>query len=312
MVFAARRLGTKVKDRREEIMDFLSEFSLEITPRLAAKIDDFRTLLRPGTTVYITFLAGSDVGETIDLAERLRREGFNPVPHFAARSIPNSMFLAGVLARLQERAGLEQVLLIGGAVKEPVGEFSDTMQLLETGLFDRFGIKRIGVAGHPEGSPDIRDEDIRKALAWKNDFAARTNAQLYIVTQFCFEAAPIIAWDRKIQSEGNRLPIHIGVPGLATIKTLAAHAKACGIGPSARFVLKQALNIAKLMTVSAPDRLIADLAHYQATDPRCGITGVHMFPLGGIKKTARWAYAVADGAFTLKDNGGFDVTVEVD
>src|SRR5947207_890592 len=110
------------------------------------------------------------------------------------------------------------------------------MQVLATGLLDRYGIRKIGVAGHPEGSPDITDEAIAQALRWKNDFAERTDADIYLVTQFCFEADPIIRWDKRIRAEGNRLPIHVGIPGLATLKTLMAHAKACGIGPSMRFI----------------------------------------------------------------------------
>jgi methylenetetrahydrofolate reductase (NADPH) len=131
---------------------------------------------------------------------------------------------------------------------------------------------------------------------------------MYVVTQFCFEAEPIIKWDKLIQAEGNRLPVHIGIPGLATLKTLLAHASACGIGPSMRFLSRQAMNVAKLLTVSAPDALVAELAAYRANDPACGIHGVHLYPLGGLKKSAHWGYAVADGNFTLdRDGRGFSV-----
>ena len=286
----------------------MAGFSLETTPHSAAKIADFREHMRPGTTVYITFLPGSDFDDTIAVARRLRSEGFNPVPHFAARSIPSKTVLDASLKRLTEEAGVVQALLIGGAIPAPLGEFSDSMQLLATGLFDRYGIRKIGVAGHPEGSPDIADEAVKQALAWKNDFAKRTGAQMYIVTQFCFEAAPIIKWDERLQAEGNQLPIHIGIPGLATLKTLMAHAKACGIGPSMRFISRQAMNVAKLLTVSTPDRLVADLAAYQSRNPACGIKGVHMYPLGGLKKSAEWSYAVADGRFAFDPDGrGFSV-----
>ncbi|HYC38692.1 MAG TPA: methylenetetrahydrofolate reductase [Usitatibacter sp.] len=296
------------RDQRREITEFMSGFSLETTPGSAAKIADFREHVRPGDTVYITFLPGSDFNDTIAVARRLRDEGFNPVPHFAARSIGGRDVLEATLRRAAEEAGVDQVLLIGGAVPQPLGEFSDTMQILSTGLLDKYGIRKIGVAGHPEGSPDIPEQAILQALRWKNDFAERTDAQMYIVTQFCFEAEPIIRWDRHIQAEGNRLPVRIGVPGLATLKTLMAHAKACGIGPSMRFVSRQAMNVAKLLTVSAPDKLVTELAAYQANDPKCGITGVHMYPLGGLKKSAEWSYAVADGRFEFNPNGqGFTV-----
>ena len=295
-------------DVRREVRQFMAGFTLETTPGSAAKIADFREHVRPETPIYITFLPGSQFDDTVAVAKRLRREGFEPVPHIAARSVPDRAFLQNALARLTGEANVSGVLLIAGAVPQPLGDFSDSMQLLETGLFERHGIRSIGLAGHPEGSPDISDEGIRQALRWKNEFAKRTSAKLHLVTQFCFEAAPIIRWDQRLQAEGNRLPIVIGVPGLATIKTLMAHSKACGIGASMSFLTRQALNVAKLLTVSAPDRLVTELAAYKTRDPRCGITGVHMYPLGGLKKTADWSYAAADGRFELnRGETGFEV-----
>lgn len=298
---------------KRPIIDLLSGFTTETTPAAAAKITDYRAHLRPGATIFITFLPGSSFADTIAIAVRLRREGFNPVPHFAARSMPSRTFIEEGLARLTGDAGVDQALLIGGALNQPLGEFSDTIQLLDTGLFDKYRITRIGVAGHPEGSPDMPDAQIRAALAWKNAFAERTGASMYIVTQFCFEAAPVIAWDKQIQAEGNRLPVYIGIPGLASLKALIGHARACGVGPSMRFLTRQARNIAKLLAVSAPDRLVTALAAYRATDPGCGIHGVHVYPLGGLKKSARWAQAVIDGRFEMsKDGHGFEVDVALD
>ncbi|MDH3472576.1 MAG: methylenetetrahydrofolate reductase [Rhodospirillales bacterium] len=298
---------------KQQIVDFVAGFSVETTPGAAAKTPDYRELLRPGTLVAVTFLPGSDFADTVATAKRLRDEGFEPAPHLAARSIPSRAAFEDCLKRLEGEVGVTQVVALGGAVTEPHGPFDSSMQLLETGLLDRHGIKTIGVAGHPEGSPDISETALKEALAWKNAFAQRSDASVYIATQFCFEAAPIIAWDKAIQSEGNRLPIHIGVPGLATLKTLINHARACGVGPSMRFLTRQARNVAKLMTVNAPDRLLLDLAHYRASDPDCGIAKAHIYPLGGLKRSAKWTYAVADGAFTLgRDGKGFSVDREID
>ena len=158
--------------------------------------------------------------------------------------------------------------MLAGAVPTPLGPFSSSMDLLATGLFDKVGIKRIGVAGHPEGSPDISDAMILQALKWKNDFAERSDAEMYIATQFCFESAPIIAWDKAMQAEGNKLPIHIGIPGLATLKTLLGHAKACGIGNSMRLLTRQAKNVAKLLVVNAPDELVRDSGQLQGDRPQ--------------------------------------------
>jgi len=303
----------KLDDPKSQIVDFMQGFTIETTPGSAAKIPDYREHLRPGTVVAVTFLPGSDFKDTVATAKRLKDEGFVPAPHFAARSIRSEADFKSYLERLQSEVGIDEAVALGGAVDKPLGPFDNSMQLLETGLFDKFGIKRIGVAGHPEGSPDIPDKMVAEALRWKNEFAKRTDADLYVVTQFCFEADPIIKWDKAIQADGNVLPVHIGVPGLATIKTLINHAKACGVGPSMRFLTRQARNVTKLMTVNAPDKLVTDLARYRAEDPSCGIHKVHMYPLGGMRKSAAWAYQVADGEFDMrKDGKGFTVRTPVE
>lgn len=294
------------------IAELMTGFSVETTPGAADKIPDYRAHLEPGTRVFITFLAGSDFDRTIAAAVRLRREGFEPVPHLAARSIPDRRFLERNLRRLVDEADVQEVLAIAGAVAEPLGEFSDSMQMLETGLLDRFGIHRIGVAGHPEGSPDISDEAVNCAAAWKNAFAQRSDAKLYVVTQFCFEAEPIIAWEQRLRAAGIRLPLHIGLPGLATIKSLLSHAKACGVGPSMSFLARQARNVTRLLTVSAPDRLVCALAAHRASTPDCMIAGTHMYPLGGLKKSARWSYGTVNGQLAMNARGdGFQVQVDL-
>ncbi|MGI9462927.1 MAG: methylenetetrahydrofolate reductase [Aestuariivirgaceae bacterium] len=293
------------------VKSFMSDFSVETTPGAADKIADFRQILRPGTTVYITLLPGSDYRETVGVAKRLRDEGFEPTPHFAARSIASPLELEDYLARLKGEADVEHVLVIAGAPATAIGPYSDSMQLLETGLFDKHGIKQIGVAGHPEGSPDMSDEAIRQALEWKNGFAERSDADLHIITQFCFEAAPIIAWDRQLRAAGNSLPIHIGIPGIAKVKTLLNYAMTCGVGNSIQFIKKQAGNVSRLLRTQAPDKLIRELATYSAENPHCGINRVHVYPLGGLKKSAQWSYAVSDGQFSFKQDG-FDVNIPLD
>lgn len=297
---------------KQQIADFMQGASVEVTPGGAAKIEDFRSLLREGTTVFVTFLPGSDFRDTVTVVKRLRSQGMNPVPHLAARSIPSKAFLEENLKVLQAETGIDEALLIGGGVDRPVGDFSSSIEVLRTGLLEKYGIKKLGVAGHPEGTPDIPEAEVVKALLEKNEYAEQSGIQMYITTQFCFEAEPVIAWDKRIRELGNRLPIHIGIPGLATIKTLLKHAQACGIGPSMRVITRQAANIAKLMTVRMPDKLVRELALYRATDASCGILQVHMYPLGGLRKSALWMYAVQDGQFEMDAKGGFRVTVEID
>ena len=168
------------------------------------------------------------------------------------------------------------------------------------------------MAGHPEGSPDISAADVTSTLLKKNAYAKEHGIEMYITTQFCLEADPIIEWNKRIRSEGNELPIHVGIAGLATIKTLLGYAKTCDVGPSMRVLTRQAANIAKLMTTRMPDKIVRQFARYQAEDSECGITQCHLYPLGEIKKSAAWLYAVVDGDFELNDDDGFELTCDLD
>ncbi|MEC7982573.1 MAG: methylenetetrahydrofolate reductase [Pseudomonadota bacterium] len=292
----------------ETIRRAAADWSIEVTPTGAAKIESFRECLAPRTTVNVTFLPGTDPSDTIAVAERLHNDGMRPVPHLAARSLRNADQLDELLTAFTTRCGVEEVLCIGGGVDNPVGDFSATIEVLESGLIQKHGIRHIGVAGHPEGSPDISDDEVATALSAKNDLAARDGLELYIETQFCFEADIVLDWERRVREAGNRLPIRIGIPGPATIKTLFRFAQISGIGPSMRFVAKQAKNVAKLMTVQSPHLLIAGLAEGMAADEDCLIRHFHYYPFGGFARTAAYAGAIAEGRIDLLPKGGFDVT----
>ncbi len=291
----------------ETIRRAAADWSIEVTPTGAAKIESFRECLAPGTTVNVTFLPGTDPSDTIAVAERLHNDGMRPVPHLAARSLRNADQLDELLTAFTTRCGVEEVLCIGGGVDNPVGDFSATIEVLESGLIQKHGIRHIGVAGHPEGSPDISDDEVATALSAKNDLAARDGLELYIETQFCFEADIVLDWERRVREAGNRLPIRIGIPGPATIKTLFRFAQISGIGPSMRFVAKQAKNVAKLMTVQSPHLLIAGLAEGMAADEDCLIRHFHYYPFGGFARTAAYAGAIADGRLEMLPKGGFNV-----
>ncbi len=291
----------------EQIQKAASDWSIEVTPTGATKIESFRDCLQPETTVNVTFLPGSDPMDTIAVAQRLHNDGMKPVPHLAARSLKDADQLDTLLSAFVEKAGVKEVLVIGGGVDKPVGQFSDSMQVLSTRLIQRHGIRSIGVAGHPEGSPDISDDEIAEALAAKNALAVAEGLDLYIETQFCFEADIVLDWEKRVRAAGNRLPIRIGIPGPATIKTLFRFAQISGIGPSMRFISKQARNVAKLMTVQSPHLLLDGLAEGMANDSECLIRHFHYYPFGGFAKTAAYAQAIADGKIETLPKGGFDV-----
>ncbi|MDN5786614.1 methylenetetrahydrofolate reductase [Pseudorhodobacter sp.] len=270
---------------------FMQDYSVEVMPRTAEKVESFRDLLPQHTRVYIAHIEGTPIAEMVATAKRLRAEGFDAMPHFPARIIPDRATLADWIARYQGEADVKQALLLGGGVSTPAGDYDNSMQLMESGLFD--GFQRLHIAGHPEGNRDIDrdggDRVVMEALKWKQAFSERTDAKMALATQFCFEAGPVIKWADRLAAEGIDLPIHIGVAGPAKLQTLIKFAIACGVGPSLRVLQKRAMDVTKLLLPYEPTEFVAELAAHKARHPDFGIQSAHFFPLGGIKSNANWA-----------------------
>ena len=271
---------------------FLEGFSIEVMPRTAEKIADFRPLLPAGTRVYIAHIDGTPIEDMVATARRLNAEGYRVMPHFPARIIADRATLADWIARYRGEADVNQALLLAGGVSSPAGAYHSSMQLMESGLFD--GFERLHVAGHPEGNrdidPDGGDRMVMEALRWKQAFSARTDAKMALATQFCFEAQPVIDWVNRLQAEGINLPVHIGVAGPAKLQTLIRFAVACGVGPSMKVLQKRAMDVSKLLLPYEPDNFLEALAAHKAANPAFGIESVHFFPLGGIRTNAEWTH----------------------
>lgn len=276
-----------------KLVDFLQDFSIEVMPRTAEKVENFRALLPEGTRVYIAHIDGTEIDDMVATAARLARDGFEVMPHFPARSIKDTATLSDWIMRYQGEAGVTSGLILAGGIPQAHGEFESAMQLLETGLFDKAGFKRLHVAGHPEGNRDIdtdgTDRLVMEALHWKQAYAKRTDAEMAIATQFAFEAKPVIAWADRLRAEGIDMPIHLGIAGPAKLQTLIKFAIACGVGPSLRVLQKRAMDVSKLLLPYEPTEILTELAAHKAAHPDCTIARAHFFPLGGITTNANWA-----------------------
>ncbi len=271
---------------------FLQRLSVEITPKQAEKVPLLAGSLKPGTCVYIALIDPADVENQLAAAIAVRQAGLEPVPHVPARFVKDLEDLKSRIGALVEKAGVRQMLVLGGGAPIPIGQYDAALQLLETGVFTANGVNRIGIAGHPEGNPDITkkygEAALLKALQDKQVWLSANGVQGYIATQFLFEAQPVAFWSSELSKAGIDLPIHVGVPGPATIKTLVKYAAMCGVGNSARFIRKQAMNITKLLTVSTPDVFVEQLAKLHVEKPALNIAGPHLYPFGGFDKLLDW------------------------
>ena len=233
-------------------------FSLEITMKTdlseLPKVKD----------VYITMLPGDDYKGVANKAAELTKSGFNPVPHFPARSIKNQSELKDFVNRCKD-GGVKQALVIGGSA-QPIGDFHCSLQLLETGLFEGW---KIGIAGHPDGSPDISDEDLKKAMNDKKPYAD------YIITQWSLNAKPIA----KFISE-QTLPVHVGITGPLKISSLLKFANIVGAKNSINFLKSNITQAIDLLKPRDPNDLIEKL--------KGSTENFHIYTFGGLKETNKW------------------------
>ncbi|MDB4045537.1 methylenetetrahydrofolate reductase [Amylibacter sp.] len=294
--------SNKVSEINPALEAFLKKFSIEVMPRTASKIENFKELLPQNTRVYVAHIEGTPINEMIDTAKRLTDEGYNVMPHFPARIIESKEVLVNWIDRYKNEAGVKDALLLAGGVNQPYGEFHSSMDLLDTGEFDKAGFKNLHVAGHPEGNMDIdidgKTKNVDSAISWKQEFSQKTDANMAITTQFCFESGPVIEWADRMASMGIDIPIHIGVAGPAKLQTMIKFSMACGVGASLRVLKRRAKDVTKLLLPFKPDQFLTELAEYKALNPNFLITNVHFFPLGGIKTNAKWTI----------ENGGISAT----
>ena len=233
-------------------------FSIEIGPKT-----NLDTL--PGLKdVYITMLPGGDFKETAQQAINLVKKGFNPVPHFPARSMEDEAQLKEYVTMCKD-GGVKQVLVIGGG-REPTGKFDSSFQLLETGYFEKM---KIGIAGHPEGSPDISDEVLEKAMIDKKPYAD------YIVTQWLMQSEPIIEFISK-----QSIPVHVGITGPMKISSLIKFANIVGTKNSINFIKSNFSRAIDLLKPRDPNDIVDKIKEHTKH--------FHIYTFGGLNETNNW------------------------
>ena len=235
-------------------MNFSLEIGLKTNLNNLPKVKD----------VYITLLPGEDFRQVAEKAKELVNLSFNPVPHFPARSIKNLDILKDYVMRCKD-GGVKQALVIGGSA-QPVGDFHCSLQLLETGLFEGF---RIGIAGHPDGSPDISDSDLEKAMKDKKPYAD------YIVTQWLMEPEPIIKFVSK-----QTIPVHVGITGPMKISSLLKFANTIGAKNSINFIKSNLGKTFDLLRPKDPNDLIKKV--------KSVTSNFHIYTFGSLKETNTW------------------------
>jgi methylenetetrahydrofolate reductase (NADPH) len=282
---------------KKSLHEALTDLSLEIGVHDLAALQQYSHLLAAGGRVYVNAVAGEGTAARINAAEHIRAAGFNPVPHIAARRMRSEQALDEYLAGFVARAGVNEILLIGGDLSEALGPYASALDVIGSGLPAKHGIRRIGISGYPNGHPDISAAVLNQAMKEKITACKSAGIDPYIVTQFSFQAAAIIDWCRAIHEKYPGLPIHAGVPGPAKLGTLLRYARICGVQTSVR-KLQANKNLAfELLRRAAPWEQMAAIGQYRLDTGQP--LSAHLFTFGGLGETTSWLQQVAKGR---KDN----------
>jgi methylenetetrahydrofolate reductase (NADPH) len=295
------------EDLKQHIAAFLRDYSIEVTPHDAEKLDAIRAELKENTAVYVAHPPGVPIDDIVTLAGRVQKLGLKATPHVIARKLESREQLERALARCQE-LGIHNALCVAGDITADKPAYNSSLEVLQTGLFAKYGFREIGVAGHPEGSKAIGEERVEQALRGKAEFAKSAGFDVYFATQFGFDPQPFIDWEAATNAKGINLPIHVGMPGPASLRQLAKFAMLCGVGASMRMLTSRTSAMANLLSTQAPDEMVTALARHKGANPQSRFKKVHFFAFGGVVKTARWANAVISGRFVLNNQAtGFRV-----
>ena len=253
---------------------------MEIIP--VPGIEDRIGTLQPNMHVAVTCSPTKGVDTTLELSEKLIAQGFQVIPHISAKSVTGEKHLETIIKKLDELS-IESVFVPGGDGPEPLGEFNNAYDLLKALQKSGHNLKKIGIAAHPEGHPDISNKILMEALEKKKGLAD------YIVTQMCFDANILGDWLVRINQQGIHLPVWVGLPGVIERGPLLRTSLRIGVGDSLRFLKKKSKVATELMKSSIynPEKLVTSISEYKDIADT-NLAGYHIFCFNQIEKTEKW------------------------
>jgi methylenetetrahydrofolate reductase (NADPH) len=303
-MLAPRTAADAAGEITAEIAAFMRGTSLEATRPTPDDIAALKTSAAPGALVYLSAVPSRPQEDVVAQAQAVRAAGLEPVPHLAVRNFANAEALKRFVDRLTGEAGVRRLLVIAGDRPDTAGPFLGALEAIDSGMISR-NIETIGISGYPDGHPRIASHELDRLITAKLQAAESTGLRVEIVTQFCLDAAPIIAWLKRLRAHGVDHPVRIGLAGPTSLTTLMRYAKRCGVRASTQGLARNAGLVKRLLGASAPDGIVRTLIEANR-DGELGEISPHLFSFGGVGATARWAAGAAAGRINL-DREGFEV-----
>ena len=281
---------------KDNIISLIQGFTIELNPKVRFKVNSIP--LDQKNHIYITYLPDASENDILETVEFVSNQKLIPIAHLPARTMKDLDHVKDFLKEVRKRTDSSKILVIGGGGDQK-GSITSSLDILESGLLNDFGFHHIGIAGHPEGSPDINQETIDQFLNKKFQLSKLKNLDFELVTQFFFNAEPFINWCEKIKAENIDLPVRVGFPGPASFKTLLNFGLMSGVGNSLNFLKKNSSKVSDLLTKTSNDEMLLDLSKYASSNTP--LKSFHCFPFGGFEKTCMWLNEVQSGSFSIEN-----------
>lgn len=277
-------LGTSAVTEPDSAEDLLTNARFELMP--FDSFDNEITYLPDNATIAITTSPQLGIDRTVERAEQAAEQGYNAVPHIAARYVSDREHLENIARRLTD-VGITDIFVPGGDREEPAGEFESAYDLLSTLDGMEYSFDEVGITGYPEGHAFLDEKTLADSMAKKEPYAT------YIVTQLCYDPETVVEWIEDIRDRGTDLPVEIGIPGVMKYQKLINISKKVSVGDSIQFLKKTTgvFGFIRQLIGSRgrykPDELIDGLASY-TNEETYGIRGVHIYTFNQTDDTETW------------------------
>ncbi len=291
----------ELPDMKPRIINFVRRASTEVTTHDEKVLPELAATLPTGSTVYVAHTPKANFEDVIRISLQVQSLGLRASPHLVARRLPSEQAVRAGLHKLCA-AGVEQALLVAGDRDAPLGPYTNTLDVIASNVLADSGLRRLGVAGHPEGHPQAITEFLWQALLIKQEFGARTGIAVHVATQFGFNPHGICDWAAQFEMHGISLPVHAGIAGPTSLTKLLRFAMQCGVGASLNAAAKNAKGVTHVLA-TAPEDMVPGLVRLGAGDEAARIVQPHFFTFGGAVATAKWIRTVSEGAFNVRHDG---------
>jgi methylenetetrahydrofolate reductase (NADPH) len=268
------------KATRATLIRLLENARYEVLPTASTE-DTLLEHVPRDRTITVTASPGKGLESTFELAERLAGHGYVVVPHVAARMVSGRTELAEIAERLSGK-GITKIFVPGGDA-EAVGDYPDSVSLLEDLVALGKPFEHVGITGYPESHPTISDDLTIQAMWDKRRFAT------HVVSNLTFDPAAVRDWVRRLRTRGITMPLLLGIPGPVERTKLLAMATRIGVGDSTRFLAKHKGTFARL---AAPGGFTGQKFLEQCApalaEPGALVEGLHVFTFNQIPATEAW------------------------